>query len=699
VVADWEELMPKELLFEIGTEEIPALFIRQAIPEVKRIVEERFAQFRLGHSRIDTWGTPRRLGLRIDDVEEKQQDRIIQIPGPPLKVSYDDQGNPTKAAAAFANKQGVNVETLEVISREKGDYLCVRRVEEGEATISLLPGLLRDILLNIPFPKSMRWSDGEVRFARPIHWILALYGSEVIDFEFGGIKSGENTCGHRFVAPDLFPVDGYASYLDRLREASVIVDPDERRRMILNGVEKAADSVGGKWKTDNDLLEEVTFLTEYPIVLLGRFDEEYLALPPEVLVAAMREHQRYFSLEEPEATGRLMAYFIVVSNTPSADPEVVVRGNERVLRARLADARFFFEADRSVPLAEHIDDLKGVVFQQRLGTSSDKVMRFKEVADWLADRFAPESKTQIARAALLCKADLVTEMVGEFPSLQGLVGRIYARLDGEPEEVAEAIFSHYLPLGGGGELADSDTGAIVGIADKIDTLVSYFAIGEIPTGTADPFALRRRALGILRTILHKSYRVSMRDLIEKSMDALKGTIEVDRDDVGLRVLEFIRLRLQNLLLSEGYAYDIIDAVLAVQDDDLVDFVDRVRALAKAKELPEFRDAAVAFKRVGNIIGEHPGGKIAPDLLDDGAEIGLYQAFMNIKDEFEKVAGERLYNDVCNVLARLRPHIDLYFDEVMVMVDDDALRRNRISLLREVFGLFSRIADFSKIIIE
>ena len=691
--------MPRELLFEIGTEEIPALYVRHAITEVKRIVAERFAHARLDHGPIMVWGTPRRLGLRVGDVAEKQQDRVTQIPGPPLKVSYDDQGDPTKAATAFAKKQGVDVEALEVISREKGDYLCVRRVEEGEGAQSLLPDLLHGIVMNIPYQKSMRWGEGEVRYARPIHWILALFGPEVVDFEIGGIQSGDCTFGHRFVTQEPLHVDGYASYLERLRDASVIVDPDERRRIILDGVERTANSVSGKGKADNDLLDEVTFLTECPIVLLGRFDEEYLALPPEVLVAAMREHQRYFSLEEPESPGRLMAYFIVVSNSPSADPEIVVRGNERVLRARLADARFFFDADRSVPLAERVEELKGVVFQQRLGTSHDKVMRFRQIAEWLADRFAADSKTQISRAALLSKADLVTEMVGEFPSLQGVIGRIYARLDGEPEDVAEAIFSHYLPLGGGGDLADSDAGAIVGIADKIDTLVGYFAIGEIPTGTADPYALRRRALGIIRTILHKSYRVSMRELIEKAMDVLEGTIEFDRSEVGAKVKEFIRLRLQNLLLSDGYAYDTIEAVLAAQDDDIVDAVDRVGALAKARELPGFRDTAIACKRVGNIIGEHPGGPIAPDLLESGAEMSLQQAYINIKDEFEEVTGNRLYAEAFDVLSRLRPHINLYFDEVMVMVDDESVRGNRIALLREVFGLFSRIADFSKMVIE
>lgn len=691
--------MPRELLFEIGTEEIPALYVRHAIAEVKRIAAERFAHARLDHGPITAWGTPRRLGLSIGDVAEKQQDRVIQIPGPPLKVSYDDQGNPTKAATAFAKKQGVDVETLEVISREKGDYLCVRRVEEGEGAKSLLPDLLLGIVMNIPFQKSMRWGEGEVRFARPIHWILALFGSEVVDFEIGGIQSGDCTFGHRFVARDPLRVDGHGSYLERLRDTSVMVDPDERRRIIRDGVEGAADSVGGRGKADDDLLDEVTFLTECPMVLLGRFDVEYLALPQEVLVAAMREHQRYFSVEEQESPDRLMAYFIVVSNSPSADPEIVVRGNERVLRARLADARFFFDADRSAPLAERVKELKGVVFQEHLGTSYDKVMRFSRTAEWMADRLATDSKEHICRAALLCKADLVTEMVGEFPSLQGVIGRIYAGLDGEPEEVAEAISSHYLPLGGGGDLADSDTGAIVGIADKIDTLVGYFAIGEIPTGTADPYALRRRALGVIRTILHKSYQVSMLELIDKSVDAFKETLEIDRSEVGAKVKEFIRLRLQNLLLSEGYAYDIIDAVLAVQDDDIVDALGRIKALGKVRELEGFRDTAIACKRVGNIIGGHPGGSIDTDLLESGAEQSLYQAYMDIRDPFEEVVGERLYTEAFDVASRMRSHIDLYFDEVMVMVDDEAVRGNRLALLRGVFGLFSRIADFSKIVIE
>ena len=688
--------MPKEVLFEIGAEEIPALFVRQAIPEMERLVEERLAGVRLDHGRITAWGTPRRLGLRIEDVEEKQPDRVIEIAGPPVRVSYDEQGKPTKAAEGFAKRNGVAVGDLGVISREKGDYLCVKQLDEGKLAESLLPGLLTDITLSIPFRKSMRWGTGETRFARPIHWIVALFGSEVIDLEVGGIRSGDQTRGHRFVSPGPLKVDAYSSYVESLRDASVLIDPDERRRVIWEGVETAAISVGGRGRTDEGLLDEVTFLTECPVVLLGRFDEEFLALPAEVLVAAMREHQRYFSVEVPEDSGGLMAHFIVVSNTPSADADIVVRGNERVLRARLADARFFFDADRARPLASRVEALKGVVFQQRLGTSYDKVLRFKAIAEWLAEGHAPHVKEAVSRAAFLCKADLLSEMVGEFPSLQGTVGRIYALLDGETEEVAEAIYSHYLPLGGGGELAESDAGAIVGIADKIDTVVGYFAIGDVPTGTTDPFALRRRTLGIIRTVLSREYRVSMRGLIGKSIETLEGTVEMEQETVGEAVLEFIRLRLQNLLLSEGYAHDVVDAILSIQDDDVVDARQRMQPLTAARELPDFKDAAVAFKRVGNIIRDQQGGTIDPERFENDAERELHEATKKVKDEVERLVGERRYADVFGILSQLRPHIDLFFEEVMVMAEDEGVRGNRISLLHEVYRLFSRIADFSKI---
>ena len=513
----------KELLLEIGTEEIPAGFVSQALSDLKELVRKEFEANRIDFKGIRTLGTPRRIVLSIESVSEKQRDEETKRIGPSKAAAFDEKGTPTKAAIGFAKGQSVAVDSLEVIQTEKGEYVCAVKRETGRSTLEILSRLLPGVVLAIPFQKSMRWAEVPIRFARPIHWILSLFGGEVIPFEIGDVRSGNITYGHRFMSPDPIVVSDFKTYLQKLGQASVIVDPAERKKKIEEGMIREGARVSGKVLKDEDLLNEVNFLVEYPLPLCGSFDEKFLRLPREVVIHSMKEHQRYFPLMDDH--GRLLPHFICISNIVPRDEKVVVKGNERVLKARLSDAAFFFEDDLKTPLEKRVEELKKVVFQAKLGTSYEKVMRFKNLASWIAERIDPKVRLSVERAAFLCKADLVTGMVGEFPKLQGIVGKEYARLSGERAEVSEAIYEHYLPGFSGDRLPSNPVGDIVSLADKMDTIVGCFGVGLLPSGTADPFGLRRQALGIIRILLEKEYSLSIIELLEESGRQLKEKME------------------------------------------------------------------------------------------------------------------------------------------------------------------------------
>lgn len=684
----------KELLLEIGTEEIPAMFVVGAFDSLKELAGKHLKKERIDHGAITACGTPRRIALRVVGLVDRQQDQVLEKTGPSVNVAYDEDGNPTKAAVGFARGQGVDVEDLETLETEKGRYICVRITETGEDTRARLPEILSNILQEIPFRKSMRWGDNDVRFARPIHWIASLYGGETISFEFAGVTSGNRTRGHRFHAPGEVEVDGFEEYAAALRNASVVVDHEERKSQILDEADVLARDVSGRVRTDDELLTTVVFLVELPVVNRGAFDAEFLALPPQILVAAMREHQRYFCIEDEK--GDLLPYFIAVSNTRAVDPAMVVRGNERVLRARLADAKFFYDLDMKKSLEERVQDLKGVVFQEKLGTSYDKVMRNMTVAQALADLVAPEAVDAIKRATLLSKADLVTEVVGEFPTLQGVMGGIYARESGESNEVAGAIREHYLPLGGGGELPESVTGAVVGIADRIETLAGYFAIGSVPTGTADPYGLRRRALGVIRVVLKFRFRISLRDIIGAALKGLGDILDTDQAVIGPQLRDFFILRFQNLLIAEGSPYDVVDAVLAVQGDDITDAVDRVEAIADVRGSENFEPLMIACKRIINIVGDAEDRDVKPGSFQTEEERGLFVAFEGVNAKVEAALSGYDYLAAMEALAELKVPVDAFFDHVMVMDKNPELKRNRLALLRTLADMFGKIADFSRI---
>ncbi len=687
--------MSNELLFEIGTEEIPAGFLSKAVVDMEEMIRKALSEKRIAFEGIRCLATPRRLALHIADLAPKQDDQVVEKMGPAKKAAFDENGQPTKAALGFARGQGLEVSQLETVTTDKGEYLCARKTIAGQPTADLLPDLLKSFLLAIPFRKSMRWAAYDLRFARPIHWLLALYGGKVVPLKVEDIESGNTSRGHRFMSPEAFAVEGYEDYLAKAQERFVIADPAERKKLILEEAQKSAADVGGKLFYTEDLLETITFIVEYPVIVRGGFDPHYLQIPKDVLTTTMISHQKYFPIVDD--AGKLLPYFVAVSNTRARDLEVVARGNERVLQARLADASFFFEEDKKVPLEDRVESLKKVVFHTLLGTSHKKVMRFRKLAVKIAAKVKPAVKKNVDRAALLAKADLESLMVGEFSELQGIMGREYALLAGEKQEIADAIYEHYLPIVAGGDLPGTDEGAIVGIADKMDTIVGFFAVGMPPSGTADPYALRRQALGVINIILSRRYDLSLNFLIDECLASLKDVLRKPAEDVKKDVLEFFRGRLQNQLISQGYAYDTVDAVLAADIDRLVLVIEKIQALQAFRANPEFEPLSIAFKRIDNILKDFHGGSVDVNLLSQEAEIKLFANFENIGTRVEKGIAEKDFTAALNKLAALRSPVDAFFDSVMVMDKDEKIRFNRLSLLADISALFHQIADFSKIV--
>ncbi len=690
--------MAKELLLEIGTEEIPAEFMPKVQVDMDAMIRKELAAARIAHGAVKVMATPRRLVLIVSEVAEKQEDQLIEKIGPAKRVSFDEQGNPTKAALGFAKGQGVDFSEIEILSTDKGEYICARKTVLGVETKTILAEMLPRFILGIPFKKSMRWKDLSIRFARPIHWIVALFGIEVIPFRLENIASGKKTCGHRFMSPGFFMVKDAHDFLRHLKENYVIIDPQERRKIIVQEAERAARKVGGKPVFLEELLEEVTYLVEYPTAVCGTFDREFLNLPKDVLITTMVEHQKYFPVVDEG--GNLLPHFVTINNTLAHKPEVVARGNQKVIRARLSDARFFFQEDQKVSLDDHLKKLKKVVFHSQLGTSEDKVARFRQLAGWLADKINPALRADVERAATLAKADLETQMVYEFPSLQGIMGREYALIGCEKATVATAIYEHYLPTAAGGKLPATDIGAIVSIADKTDTIAGFFGINQPPTGTADPFALRRQALGILNILLDKQYPVALPELVNESLGILADKLKKTREEVLTDILEFFKGRFENMLISQDHPYDLVDAVLSQGISNVVVCLEKVRAMEAFRKHPDFEPLMIAFKRVCNIIKNiDVAGAIDPAVFETDAEKGLYEAYLGIRDKTMALVEKRDFGAALAEIARLRGPVDAFFESVMVMAEDENVRRNRLSLLEAISKLFYGIADISKVSTE
>jgi glycyl-tRNA synthetase beta chain len=686
--------MSAELFLEIGTEEIPAGFLPPAMADLERLLRRELEDARIAFEAVRTFATPRRLAIALSGIATQQERQELTVAGPSVQVAFDSQGNPTKAALGFARANGVEVSELSRMTTDKGEYVFISRVLEGRPTADLLPEMLPRVIAAIPFKKSMRWKDLDLRFARPIHWIVALFDGATVPFTFGNLESGNVSHGHRFMTPGPFPVRGLASWLEECERRFVIPDPARRKTIIAREIERVAHAAGGEVNPDPALLEEVSYLVEDPTPVIGSFEEKYLELPRELLITTMRGHQRYFTVSGPD--GRLLPRFITISNTRAEDLSVVARGNERVLRARLADAMFFWNEDRKEKLESRLDALKNVVYQAKLGTSYEKVLRFRELAVGLAGQLDPAARDLTGRAALLAKCDLETGMVYEFPELQGVMGREYARLEGENPRVALAIYEHYLPTQAGGALPTDNVGAFVSVADKIDTICGCFGVGLIPTGTADPFALRRSAIGILNILLDRGFRVSVPTLVGRALALLAGKLTRPAAEVQAEVVEFIRARFFHMLTGQGYPQDAVDAVLAASFDDPLDAVARVKALAALKTQENFEPLAVAFKRIGNIIKGGLDQPVNPALFEAPCEHELHGALQAVRKEVERHVASGDYAAALQAVAGLRSPVDAFFDGVMVMAKDEAVRCNRLALLTATAGLFRGIADFSRI---
>ena len=696
----------KPLLIEIVTEEIPAGYIDPALEAMKDLMAKKLSQARIEHGAMEVLGTPRRLALIVQDVAERQTSMTSEVVGPPKSVAFDAKGGPTKAAEGFAKSQGVSVKHLGVKKTAKGEYVCVKKRERGQGSRKLLQTIIPEVIASIPFPKSMRWADLSLVFARPMHGVLALLGDRIIPFKMENIKSGRRTFGHRFMHPKPVVISDVSEYVNALRSAYVVVDVPERKKMVREDIERAARKLGGEVIPDAVLLDTVTHLVEYSAVSAGTFDEAFLEVPREVLITAMREHQKYFAVVGSD--DQLLPCFIAVNNTRPEDIDLVTSGHERVLRARLEDARFFFRADVKTPPKAMVERLNGVLFQAKLGTMFEKVSRVQGLAEYLAELYAPELKAAVSRAAWLCKSDLTTQMVNEFPKLQGVMGRIYAGHAGEPEDVARAIEEHYLPTYAGGPLPESTVGSLVSIADKLDTICGCFGIRLIPTGTSDPYALRRQAIGIVQIMLTQGFQWSLRGLIGKSLELLQAKVSEDPVETEGKVLTFFQRRMEHLLGEEGFSKDVIAAVVNASIDNIPAVRSRTQALEALKTKPDFEPLAIAFKRVVNIIrqatergdlqpvADGQEAKADSGLFQQPEEHELYQAFNKVKQDITEDLEKGAFDRALLQVAGLKRFVDGFFDSVMVLTDDARLKQNRLALLREIADLFNVFADFSRI---
>lgn len=685
--------MTAELFLELGTEEIPAGFIPRALEDMENLLRQELDQARVSHGAVRTFATPRRLVISVAEVACIQQRQELELTGPPARIAYDDQGQPTKAAVGFARTNGVDVSDLKIVKTDKGEYIGISKVIEGGNTVEHLPEILTRTIGKINFKKSMRWKNLDVRFARPVHWIVALFGEQVVPVTYGDLHSSNRSRGHRFMAPGEFIVTGVADYLAQAEQHHVIADIAVRRQLIEKQLAELAQQLGGRINPDAALLQEVTFLVESPQALAGTIESGFLQLPPELLITSMREHQRYFTLVDER--GKLLPHFITIANTHATDPKVVIAGNERVLKARLSDAMFFWREDQKNTLESRLEALKKVVYQAQLGTSFEKIERFTQLAIELAQQFAPETLELTRRAATLAKCDLETGMVYEFPELQGVMGREYALLEGADPRVATAIYEHYLPTQAGGILPGDDVGAFVSIADKIDSICGCFSVGLIPSGTADPYALRRSAIGILSIILDRGYAISIPDLVTRSVALLENKRRRTAEEIVSDVVGFIRLRLVNLL-AQQYPADVVDAVLSAAFNAPVDAVARIKALSTLKQRADFEPLTVAFKRVGNIVKKQINDKVDSYLLVESCEKELYAQLRQVESTVAAFVAEADYLGALEAVAGLRQPVDAFFDDVMVMVEDEPIRNNRLALLASISALFSGIADFSRL---
>ena len=703
-----------DFLFEIGCEEIPAGMIAKAANELKVILEKYFLTNKLldeksGATSIETLGAPRRLTAIVGSVRLKQEDATREIMGPPKSVAFDNVGEPTRAAESFASKQGVPLSKLTIVNTPKGEYVAVVQVIRGRLASEVLAEFLPQAILEISWPRSMYWTSARgPRFIRPIRWIVALLDGEVVPFSFAGVHSGNRTQGHRFLGKRNVPISSADEYEPKLKKNFILCRSKERREKIETEIRALSLRRGLRAHEDTGLLEAVTYLNEFPTVIAGDFDPAFLDLPDEILITVMRDHQKYFALES--RSGELAPHFLAVINLARDAKGLVRQGHERVLRARFADAQFFWRKDQKTKLGDYLPKLGAVTYESRLGSYKDKVERMRALARWLAEQWfsAGVNEADMAgsdRAAELAKCDLVTEMVREFTELQGIVGGLYARAQGEPDEIAWAIYDHYKPAGLDDPIPRTLTGCAVALADKLDSLVACFAVGAAPTGSSDPFALRRAALGIVKIILERELPLSLSAAVSAAAGGVKEyppKIEVF-DAVQKQVLDFLLERARYILRERrGFAYDEINAAFAAGADDLADAVERVAAVKAIRNTKNFAPLAASFKRIRNILeksantSDKTQAGVKQELLREAAELQLQSAAQRIGEEAARRKKEKKYRQALEKISELRPAVDFFFDKVLVMHEDENIRRNRIALLGGLLKEFSTIADFSEL---
>ncbi len=682
-----------DLLFELGTEELPPVALKRLSDALTREFVAGLEAAQLAHGEVIGYASPRRLAVLVKDLARHQPDRDVERRGPAVQAAFDAEGNPTRAAEGFARSCGTTVDQLQRQQTEKGEWLVFRMHQPGQAASALLPGIAEQALNRLPIPKRMRWGDSDAQFVRPVHWLVFLHGDEIVECELLEARADRVTRGHRFHHPQgitLYDPADYAAVLENV--GKVVAYFDDRRARIRSQVEATARKLGGVADLDEALLDEVTALNEWPVPVAGSFEARFLEVPHEALVTTMKSNQKYFPVFDAE--GRLMNHFITIANIESRDPEVIRAGNERVVRPRLADAMFFWEQDGKRRLADHIEALREVVFQKDLGSMYDKSQRVAALAVWIAQQTGADVE-RTRRAGELSRCDLMTEMVGEFPSMQGIMGRYQAARDGEDPEVAQALDEFYMPRFSGDRLPQTPTGIAIALAERIDTLVGIFGIGLKPTGDKDPFALRRAALGALRIMSEHSLSIDLSELLEQAREQLGS--HISQADVVEQVRRFMLERLRGLYADQGVAGDLFDAVAAVRPRTLPDFARRIEAVAGFRALPEAEALAAANKRIGNILkkaGEPVPEQVYPRLFEGVPESELWGHVEHLEKTVKPLLEQGDYTGVLKALAGLREPVDRFFDEVMVMADDPALRGNRLALLARLQALFLQVADVS-----
>ena len=685
--------MNKKLLFEIGTEEIPARFIAKTKADMKGYLEKTLKELHIEYKSIELKCTPRRFVVVIDELAENQATVEEELKGPAKKIAFDENNNPSKALLGFLKGKDISPEEVYFKTVGKDEYAHIKLTKEGQAVKGLLKDIFEGMIKSTTFPKSMRWGGKNIRFVRPIRYFVCLMDEEVIDFEIEGIKTGNITKGHRFLGSSEIVINTPDEYEAKLKENFVILDDEQRKALILEQCKAVADSLGGTLMMDEDLLEEVNYIVEYPTAFYGEFDESYLSLPKEAIITPMKEHQRYFPVLD--ADGKLLNKFITVRNGDSYEIDNVKRGNEKVLDARLSDALFFYHEDTKKPLEAYVERLDTIVFQQKLGTILDKTKRIQNLSEKIAKALAL-TLPNLDRAAYLSKADLTTAMVFEFTELQGIMGRYYANLSNEPSEVAEAIYEHYLPRFAGDELPSTNEGIILALSDRLDSVAGFFAIGIQPTGSQDPYALRRQALGILNIMMEKKLDVRLFDLLDLALENFDFE-DMDKQSVKSDLMSFFELRLKNLFTDMGIRYDVVDAIINIEDSNPFDLLIRAKDLDAWVKNNSVTEALQTFSRISNISKEAIAGKVDEALFAHDSEAKLNTAYNSIKAEVEAMLARREYVKALELLISIKDSVDAFFDSVMIMDENMDIRANRLAMLSNIRTTMESVADLSKIV--